>query len=449
MAGGNGQAAAKRMVVTAGPRMADLPHLRGATADVKRAVRVVASVLPFKVNNYVVEELIDWSRVPDDPIYQLTFPQAGMLAGEDFDRVAATLDGAEAGQRTQTVAHGVRLALNPHPGDQLERNRPRLEGEVVNGLQHKYRETLLIFPAAGQTCHTYCGYCFRWAQFVGTLDLRQGLRKPDTAVTYLREHPEVTDVLYTGGDPLVMAAPVLRRFVDPLLAGDLEHVRNIRFGTKALSYWPYRFTSDRDAGQILRLLEDCVAAGRHVAVMAHFSHPRELDTPVVAEAIRLVRNTGAVIRAQAPLVRHVNDKAAIWSTMWRALVRHGCIPYYMFVERDTGARRYFEVPLSRAFAVYRDGIAQVSGLERTARGPVMSTSPGKIIIDGIADIAGERVFALRFLQARNPDWVARPFFARYTSKTVWLDGLRPAFGQAEFFHERDHVQDWRQTAALN
>lgn len=432
------------MTVTAGPRLADLPQLRGAATGTRRAIRVVASVLPFKVNNYVLDELIDWSRVPDDPIYRLTFPHADMLSGDHFDRVAACLDGRPSRARVRAVAHEVRLALNPHPGEQVERNRPRLDGAVVDGLQHKYRETLLVFPAAGQTCHAYCGYCFRWAQFVGSAELRQAVRRPDTVRDYLRGHREVSDVLFTGGDPLVLAAQVLRRFVDPLLTAEFDSVRTIRFGTKALSFWPYRFVTDPDAGAILRLLADCVAAGRHVAVMAHFSHPRELETPAAAEAIRLVRDTGAVVRAQAPVVRHVNDDPAVWASLWRALVQHGCVPYYMFVERDTGARRYFEVPLARAFDVYRDAIARVSGIERTARGPVMSASPGKVVVDGVADVAGERVFVLHFLQARNPDWVGRPFLARYDPAVAWLDGLRPALGASAFFYQHDPVGDWRE-----
>ena len=93
----------------------------------------------------------------------------------------------------------------------------------------------------------------------------------------------------------------------------------------------------------------------------------------------------------------------------------GMIPYYMFVERDTGARRYFELPLERAWQIYRGAIKQLSGLGRTARGPSMSVLPGKVEIQGVAEIQGEKVFVLRFIQARNPEWVQRPFFAKYDS----------------------------------
>ncbi|MGO3692416.1 MAG: lysine 2,3-aminomutase, partial [Marinobacter sp.] len=111
------------------------------------------------------------------------------------------------------------------------------------------------------------------------------------------------------------------------------------------------------------------------------------------------------------------------------------IPYYMFVERDTGAKNYFEIPLAQAFEIYREAMKKVSGLARTARGPSMSAGPGKVEIQGIAEIHGEKVFVLRFLQGRNPDWVQRPFFAKYSETATWLHELEPAFGEEKFFFE--------------
>ena len=99
---------------------------------------------------------------------------------------------------------------------------PRLDGEPVAGVQHKYRETVLFFPSAGQTCHAYCTYCFRWAQFVGLEDPKFANSEAEVLVRYLRKHPEVTSVLFTGGDPMVMRTKVLRRYVEPLLSAGLE-----------------------------------------------------------------------------------------------------------------------------------------------------------------------------------------------------------------------------------
>ena len=106
----------------------------------------------------------------------------------------------------------------------------------------------------------------------------------------------------------------------------------------------------------------------------------------------------------------------------------GVSPYYMFVERDTGARSYFEVPLARALRIYVEAVSEVSGLARTARGPVMSAQVGKVVLDGAPVIHGERVFALRMLQARDPALVGHQFFARYDPCAHWIDDLTPALG---------------------
>lgn len=416
-----------------------IPRLSGLSEERRFEMRVVASVLPFRVNEYVINELIDWDRVPDDPIFQLTFPQRDMLSEESFERMANLHRRGADKAEIAALARELREDLNPHPAGQLEMNLPRMNGEVVEGLQHKYRETVLFFPSQGQTCHSYCTFCFRWAQFVGDKELRIASNQGERVLGYLRGHPHVTDLLITGGDPMVMKTANLARYLEPLLEDrSLSHVQTIRIGTKALTFWPYRFVTDSDADELLALLTRLVKAGRHVAIMAHYNHWRELDTPIAREAIRRLRATGVEIRSQGPLLSHINDDPDVWARLWKIQVQLGIIPYYMFVERDTGARHYFEVPLARAATIYREAMKQVSGLGRTARGPSMSAGPGKVEVQGVAEIAGEKVFVLRFLQARNPDWVQRPFFAKYDDKATWLDHLKPAFGEERFFFEDEY-----------
>jgi KamA family protein len=414
--------------------LANLTQLKHLNDDqLRRDITIVSAVLPFKVNNYVVDELIDWDAAPDDPIFRLTFPHRDMLPEDLYKKATELIDSGVDRRDLKREFDELRKGLNPHPGGQLDANVPIDDDMPLRGLQHKYRETVLVFPSQGQTCHAYCGYCFRWAQFVGIEELKQAVPDYRKALDYLQQHPEVSDVLFTGGDPLIMSTARLAGYVAPLLKPEFEHVRNIRLGTKALSYWPYRFTTDNDSADLLRLLEQCVKSGRHIAVMAHFSHPQELRTSAVRTAIRLILSTGAVIRAQAPIVRHVNDNVEAWTTMWREMVRLGIVPYYMFVERDTGARNYFEVPLHRALDIYRNAFSSVSGLERTARGPVMSAAPGKVVLDGVTEVAGERVFVCRFLQARDPAWVGRPFFAQYNEAAMWFNDLIPADGRDWFW----------------
>jgi len=405
----------------------ELTARAGLSATDRLAVRAVATVLPFRTNAYVVDNLIDWEAAPDDPIYRLVFPQADMLPGEDVSRIAALLDRGAPDAEVKAAAHEVRMRLNPHPAGQLALNTPALDDEPLPGLQHKYPETVLLFPKQGQTCHAYCTYCFRWAQFVDEPDLKMSMGDANLLVTYLLGHPEVTGVLITGGDPMIMGAPVLRRYIEPMLDPRLGNLESIRIGSKSLGYWPQRFVTDPDADDTLRLFEEVVAAGRTLAFMAHFSHPRELESPVVAEAVRRIQATGAIIRTQAPLIRTINDDPATWAGMWRTQVRMGMVPYYMFVERDTGPQDYFAVPLARGYEVFRDAYRTVSGLCRTVRGPSMSATPGKVCVDGITEIAGERVFVLHMIQSRDPSLVGRPFFARFDPAAVWLSDLEPAF----------------------
>ncbi|MER6946584.1 lysine 2,3-aminomutase [Nonomuraea sp. NPDC000554] len=409
---------------------------RAGLGDEERLkVRAVATVLPFRTNAYVVDELIDWSAAPDDPIYRLVFPQEDMLPAADVARLADLLKAEAPNAEVQAEANRVRAQLNPHPAGQKELNVPRIGDEPVPGMQHKYSETVLFFPKQGQTCHAYCTYCFRWAQFVGDADLKFASDDIDQMVGYIRQHPEVTSVLITGGDAMIMGEPVIKRYIEPLIG--LEQLESIRIGTKALAYWPQRFTTDPDAADTLKLFEQVVDAGKNLAFMAHFTHPRELESPMVEAAVKGILGSGATIRTQAPLIRTINDDPEIWSGMWRRQLRMGMIPYYMFVERDTGPQDYFAVPLARAYEIFRDAYASVSGLCRTVRGPSMSATPGKVCVDGVTEIAGERVFVLHFIQARDASLVGRPFFARYDPTAVWLTDLRPAFADRFPFESED------------
>ncbi len=413
-----------------------IPQLQALDAETRLNMRAVAEVLPFRVNNYVLDELIDWDNIPNDPMFQLSFPQPGMLQPRQVqavrDLLAANAPAARLAQEVQRIQY----SLNPHPAGQKSLNVPQdAQGQPVAGMQHKYRETVLFFPMAGQTCHSYCTYCFRWPQFVGLDDMKFASRESDSLVRYLKEHPEVTSILLTGGDPMIMRTEVLEQYLNPILEADLPNIASIRIGTKAPAWWPYRFTHGEDADAFLRLIERVRSTGRDMALMAHFSVKRELETAVSQQAIRRLVNAGATVRCQAPLIRHVNDNAENWRDMWRTQVRLGAIPYYMFIERDTGARGYFEVPLHDAYDIFTQAYSQVTGLARTVRGPSMSCTPGKVLVEGITEVRGEKVFVLKMIQARDPAWVNRVFFARYDEKATWMDQLRPAFGESEFLFE--------------
>ena len=413
-----------------------IPQMDSVNEKIKKDIEVTGKVLPFKTNNYVVNELIDWNNVETDPIFTLNFPRREMLSKRNYEEVEKLLDsGAGKEAIAETVAK-IRLSLNPNPGGQ-EQNIPSLDEIKLKGIQHKYPETVLFFPSQGQTCHAYCTFCFRWPQFSGMSGLKFAMKEADLLFKYLKEKKGVTDILFTGGDPMVMSATILESYILPLLEPEFDHIRSIRIGSKSLAYWPYRFLTDADSKQILELFSKVTATGKNFSFQAHFSHPKELSTGAVRQAILEIRRAGAQIRTQSPLLRHINDKADCWAEMWRKQVDLGCIPYYMFIARDTGAKDFFEIPLEKCWKIFRRAYRQVSGLCRTVRGPSMSDHAGKIQVLGITEVRGEKTFVLRFLQGRNPKWVHIPFFAKFDPKATWFNQLKPAFGKEKFFFEED------------
>lgn len=412
-----------------------IPQIYKLSEEQQFEIDVVGRVFPFKTNSYVINKLIDWDNVPNDPMFILTFPQKGMLLPHHYEEMAGAIRKNLGREKIETIANKIRYQLNPHPAGQLEYNVPELYGEMLPGMQHKYTQTLLFFPSQGQTCHAYCSFCFRWPQFVGMDDYKFATRETDNLIEYLQLHPEVTDILITGGDPMIMKARILAQYIEPLIDANLPNLQTIRIGTKSLSFWPYKYLDEHEGTKTLSLFRKIVRSGKHLALMAHFSHPRELGTKSVREAIKRIRETGTAIRTQSPLLRHINDDSEVWAEMWRKQVKLGCIPYYMFVVRDTGAQHYFGVPLVKAWEIFRKAYRNVSGLARTVRGPSMSATPGKIQVLGVDEIHGEKVIALNMLQARRPDLVMRPFFAKYDDKAIWIDELKPAFWREKFFFE--------------
>ncbi len=251
-----------------------LPQINKLSEQQIEAIEVVGNVLPFKTNNYVINELINWDNLENDPIFKLTFPQKEMLSKNHYSLMWNALMATSNKDAIKKIANKIRAELNPHPAGQLEHNVPEVNGEKLLGMQHKYRETVLFFPSQGQTCHAYCTFCFRWPQFVGMDELKFASKEAMHLRDYVKEHPEVTDILFTGGDPMIMKTKIFASYIEPLLAEDIPNLQTIRIGTKALSYWPYKFISDEDTNELLRLFESIIKKGINLSIMAHFSSNR-------------------------------------------------------------------------------------------------------------------------------------------------------------------------------
>lgn len=415
-------------------------YYKKLSKDYQEDLILLSCIFPFKVNTYILDKLIDWDNWDIDPIFRLVFPNRNMLNDRQFQKLKDAYHQNNADTLKKIVLN-IWYQLNPHPEGQMDLNVPKIKGKKLLGIQHQYQETVLAFPSRGQTCHAYCSFCFRWPQFVGQKEFKISLKDSSLLLDYLQSKPLVTDLLLTGGDPMVMGFQAFKDYLDPLLNNiKTTNIQTIRIGTKSLTYYPFKFTNDAEADKFLSYFEQIVHKGINLSIMAHFNHPRELEPDVVWNAVSRIRSVGAQIRTQAPLLKNINDDSKIWAEMWRKQVNMNMIPYYMFVARDTGAKQYFEVPLEKAWKIFRNAYRQVSGVCKTVRGPIMSALPGKVQLLGKTEVEKNgnmtEAFVLRFIQARNPMWVNKPFLAKYNSNAFWLNDLEPLYDK-EFFYEKE------------
>ena len=349
-------------------RLNQVPEIPAA---IRARLQPVTEEYVFRANDYYLG-LIDWSD-PDDPIRQLIIPREEEL--NDWGRLDAS------NEESVTVARGV---------------------------QHKYCDTVLLL--CNEVCGAYCRYCFRKRLFMDdndevTNDISAGL-------AYIAAHPEVSNVLLTGGDPLLMSTRRLVEIFEALRA--IDHVRIIRIGSKMPAFDPWRVLRDDELQAAFRKYS---TPERRIYLMAHFDHPRELTAEAVAGIDACLRN-GVICVNQCPLVRGVNDDAATLAEMYSRLSYIGCPPYYLFQGRPTAGNEPYEVPIVHGWLTFQEALRRGSGLARRAR-YCMSHETGKVEVVGIDD---ERIY-LRYHQAKDPADLGRFFVRRRDDRASWLDDL--------------------------
>ena len=403
-----------------------IEYMKYLDPQVIEDTEIVSRVLPFKTNNYVVDYLIDWKNYETDPVYILTFPKKDMLRSDHFERVKRGVRDNIPEKELMQIINSIRLELNPHPANQAS-NVPSLDGKELTGSQHKYRDIILFFPSEGQSCHAHCTFCFRWPQFVKDLDLQFSMREIDLLIDYVKRNEHIHEILFTGGDPLIMSPGTILRYVDRIIEARIPHLNTIRFGSKSLTFWPFTFLPEfnGEADDMLKMFGKIVDNGYHLAFMAHFNHPNEMDNSIVKKAIHNIQQTGAVIRTQAPLLRTINDDAGVWSDMWKKQVGLGMIPYYMFVERQTGPYDYYSLPLSHVYAIYQEAVKTSASFAKTVTAPVMSASMGKVQVLGTIDspMEDEKYFILQYVRHRDYTRTFKPFLKKYDETSTWVDQL--------------------------
>ena len=281
---------------------------------------------------------------------------------------------------------------------------------LVPGLQHKYPETVLLL--CSNVCAGLCRYCFRKRLFMDAT--HEAAPDLDPALDYITGHPEITNVLLTGGDPLMLDTGRLAYLLERLRA--IPHVQIIRIGTKVPAFNPFRILDDPGLKSVLRAAS---RPDRRLYVMTHFDHPRELTEPAV-QSIDCLLRAGVICANQCPLARGINDSSLVLAELFQRLAFCGCPPYYLFQMRPAAGNRPYQVPIVRGWQVFREALRRGSGLARRAR-YVMSHASGKLEILGLDD----RFIYMRYHRAHLDLDRGRFLIFERNDEACWLDDLTP------------------------
>lgn len=220
----------------------------------------------------------------------------------------------------------------------------------VPGLVHRYPDRVLFL--ATDTCAAYCRYCTR-SRCVGkphTAGTAGATRKRwPAAIEYIKNHPEVRDVLISGGDPLTMSDAALDHLLSRLRS--IPHVEIIRIGSKAPIVMPQRVTPS-----LLRVLRRY-----HPLLMSiHCTHPDEL-TPESTEALRRLADAGIPLGSQTVLLKGINDNVADMKSLLHGLLKSRVRPYYLYHCDPVQGTAHFRTPIFKGVDIIRGLRGHTSG----------------------------------------------------------------------------------------
>lgn len=298
----------------------------------REKLKKITDKFVFRINEYYLS-LIDWND-PNDPIRRLIIPNEGELS--EYGRWDASDEDTN---------------------------------YVVPGCQHKYTTTALLLVS--EVCGAYCRYCFRKRLFRN--DIKEALIDVQPGLEYIKEHPEINNVLLTGGDPLMLATKRLRAILTALR--DIPHVKIIRIGSKMPAFNPMRIYEDEE---LLNLIKEVSTPEKRLYIMAHFSHPREL-TEEARKACQALHDAGAIIVNQTPVLKGINDDPEVLGELLDKLSWAGVTPYYFFINRPVAGNNDFVLTLEEAYKAVEGAKARTSGLGKRVRLSMSHTS-GKIEI---------------------------------------------------------------------
>ena len=352
--------------------ISELKSLGYISPDNFEAMERVADEFPIMIPRYYLS-LID-KNDPDDPIRKMCVPTVMELD------TSGTFD--TSGEADNTV---------------------------VRGLQHKYKNTALMLST--NVCAMYCRHCFR-KRLVGTSE-SETLQIVSGAADYIREHPEIDNVLVSGGDALLNNNRTLDNILGELVK--IESLKFIRIGTRVPVVLPNRIIEDAELTGMLKRY----SAKKRIYVVTQFNHPREL-TPQAKKAVKALNECGINVNNQTVLLRGVNDSVETLSKLLNKLVASGIAPYYVFQCRPVAAvKAQFQVPFLEAIDIVEGAKAKVNGIAKRFK-YAMSHPTGKIEIVG--KVHGDKM-VFKYHQPKHEEDAGRLFAVDVTPDQCWLDDI--------------------------
>ncbi|MCP3776279.1 KamA family radical SAM protein [Paenibacillus sp. MZ04-78.2] len=336
----------------------------------REKLKPVTEKFVFRVNDYYLS-LINWDD-PDDPIKKLVIPNEGELL--EYGRWDASDEDTN---------------------------------YVVPGCQHKYQTTALLLVS--EVCGAYCRYCFRKRLFRN--DVKEAMSDVNDGIAYIARHPEINNVLLTGGDSLILSTARLGNILSKLRA--IEHVKIIRLGSKLPVFNPMRIYEDE---ALLELIRTFSSADKRIYVMAHINHPREI-TKEAKRGFEALHRAGAIVVNQTPVLKGINDDPAVLGELLDKLSWAGVTPYYFFVNRPVAGNSEFVLPLKKVYAIVEQAKALTSGLGKRVRLSMSHTS-GKIEILAIEN--GKAY--LKYHQSRDGEY-GKFMVLDCPEEAAWFDDL--------------------------
>jgi len=362
-----------------------IPYL---SAIEKLELGEVTKRFAFRTNNYYLS-LIDWDN-PDDPIRKIIIPDNRELSEW------GSLDACNESAVT-----------------------------VQKGVQHKYNSTALLLVT--ESCGGFCRYCFRKRLFINDID--EVSNDISESLRYIRNHPEINNVLLTGGDPMVLGTSKIKKILSSLRK--IDHVKIIRIGTKMPAFNPYRFLNDRE---LIKTFKKYSLPDKKLYLICHFDHPAEL-TDISRQCLHEIQKTGVICVNQNPILRGISDSPRVMAELWNELSYIGVPQYYVFQGRPTAGNESFEIPISEAYFKIEEAKKLCSGLAKRTK-YVMSHESGKIEIMGI----DHNYIYLKYHRAKNAENEQRIIVCYRDDEASWLDQLKPVDGYINdyFDGEEEH-----------